>query len=148
MSSTLLAMKEIMEKNGMLEKHKQSKSNMDMGVAANVGNGKDSNQLITSQLASETTIYRNVLQMDNIGSEEGIKDSVDDPEITFKTPVKDSHKAMQNNSSSEEQVDTSDEMLDLEVDINEKFIADCAHEAAANREPGPHEKAADLIKQA
>ena len=60
-----------------------------------------------------------------------------DPEISFKnmgqvhTNQDFVEKANRDSSSSDEQIDTSDEMMEVggDVDIHDKFIADCAAEA-------------------
>ena len=81
---------------------------------------------------SETTIYHNALNR-TAGHTQV------DPEIMFKmkeTPLNDDQEDRQNNSSSsEDRIDTSDEFMD--VDINERFIADC--EAEARRRSGSRE---------
>ena len=50
-----------------------------------------------------------------------------DPEITFK--IDDKSKEHRNSSSSEEHIDTSDELMEVDLDINDRFIADCQEEA-------------------
>ena len=80
---------------------------------------------------SETTIYKNLLSK---GKQSSIEDVdvdfddlpvqiyVDDPEISFTV------KNIRESTSSEDQVDTSDEAIELN-ELNERFIADCAVEA-------------------
>ena len=64
---------------------------------------------------SETTIYHNLLDKEgNVNADAGCLDP-DDPEIIFK------HR---DSSSSEDQVDTSNELVDPE--IIDQFIADCS----------------------
>ena len=152
MSSTLLAMKEIMEKSGLLEQG--NKVALPQNEEENKGNEKE----FLSESYSETTIYKNALHKvnltdqvkDNEVSHElmEIEEDKDDPEISFKKQVNKEHRF---SSSSEEQIDTSDEL------INE-FIADCEREANNNGKtkemrasPGVssvHAKADDIIRQA
>ena len=97
---------------------------------------------------SETTIYRRVL--DKVKQSEVVVD----PEITFRIESKGDSKH-RNSSSSEERIDTSDEMMEVDdLDINECFIADCQAEANRGRlyqdapderEPNPAE---ELIRKA
>ena len=71
---------------------------------------------------SDTTIYHNVLQrIENNDEEVQV-----DPEITFRKNKRDS-------SSLEDKVDTSDEMIDMDLEINQRFIADCVNEASNQR---------------
>ena len=60
------------------------------------------------------TVYHNVLQQ--------IEDT-GNPVITFNTTPR--HKG---SSSSEDHIDTSDEMIKAEMEINEQFIVDCQKE--------------------
>ena len=60
-----------------------------------------------------------------------------DPEITFK--IDDKSKEHRNSSSSEERIDTSDELMEVDLDINDRFIADCKEEA--NRQQQAHQTA-------
>ena len=79
--------------------------------------GKNLDEVATSN--SETTIYHNVLRQANEN------EVVVDPEITFRV---EQNKNLRNSSSSEDHIDTSDEVLEVELDINDKFIADCQAE--------------------
>ena len=166
MSSTLLAMKQIMEKSGLLENTSagqgssqtaapaEGKRKHDKEKQKGKSNEKVSEQVTLGEATSETTIYKNVLQKE-VPARHSYIDSGDD-EVTFKTPTKAQFQTMQNNSSSDEQVDTSDELLEINMDFNEKFISDCAKEAAASRkesqlqekEPGPNERANEILRQA
>ena len=140
MSSTLLAMKEIMERNGML--------NMPNNEAKNKEKGEEiDNKQIPSSL-SETTVYQNALQrhiqMNSVPSrlseinknlrETDTREVQVDSEINFRvcTEQPDKNNRFSLSSDELEQVDTSDEMLELDnMDINDRFIADCAREAVA-----------------
>ena len=70
------------------------------------------------------------------------------PEITCNV-----NKQNRVSSSSEDQIDTSDELMEMEVDINECFIADCAQEAKRRKTSFPeqteqgHVSAAKMICQ-
>ena len=163
MSSTLLAVKQIMEKSGLLENTSagqgssqtaapaEGKRKHDKEKQKGKSNEKVSEQVTLGEATSKTTIYKNVLQKE-VPARHSYIDSGDD-EVTFKTPTKAQFQTMQNNSSSDEQVDTSDELLEIEMDFNEKFISDCAKEAAASRkesrlqekEPGPNERANEIL---
>ena len=102
---------------------------------------------------SDTTIYKNVLQkvpleVDNQAFIEPPAQYCpsEDPEITFKDQPGMGRNKQQISSSSEEQVDTSDEFANIEeMDINDRFIADCAREAEIRKRDN---KAAEMIKLA
>ena len=72
-----------------------------------------------SDKESEVTIYKDAVKKVSNDSNEFYQ-QMDDPEISFKT------KPNRESSSSEDRIDTSDEMM--EIDINEQFIADCEKE--------------------
>ena len=77
-----------------------------------------STQQFSDGLESEATIYKNAVEfVEN-------DDEMKDPEISFNYKNRDS-------TSSEEKVNTSDEFM--EVDVNERFIAECAREAANSK---------------
>ena len=118
MSSTLLAMKELMVQSGLTGKLQGDKEKT----------GRDN---LATESTSETMIYKNALKK---SSPNEIVEVID-AEVSFKVKGTD-----RNNSSSsdEDKIDTSDEMLELgevnEVNENvESFIADCAAEAARSR---------------
>ena len=82
--------------------------------------------------SSETTIYQCALQKEvspddklDVPQDDQIEIDVDS-EIAFRINQTEVNKIQRLSSSSDEQVDTSDEMLEIDVDINERFIADCA----------------------
>ena len=83
-----------------------------------MGNSPRKGKIDATTTNSETTIYQIILEKDSNHYD------TDDPEITFKTTEANSQAKLRDSTSSEDQIDTSDEML--EVDINERFIADCA----------------------
>ena len=117
MSSTLLAMKELMVKNGLtgeLEKINRK------------SNAGKSDHISAIQSSSETTIYKNALekQVNPLTTNEIAEEEVDS-EITFRVNKADISK-LRESSSSEDPIDTSDEMMDIDVcNVNENFIADC-----------------------
>ena len=77
--------------------------------------------------SSETTIYQDVLQEE---PEPDISDNEDDPEITFKV----GQKKLRESSSSDDRIDTSDELMEIDVgNVNDQFIADCASDAKRRR---------------
>ena len=77
-----------------------------------------------SDKESEVTIYKDMVKKVSNDSNETYQ-QIDDPEISFKT------KPNRESSSSEDRINTSDEMM--EIDINEQFIADCEKEARWQR---------------
>ena len=135
LSSTLLAMKELLTANNSNSMQQQrpetNNTTKEMGKTNNVGNKGDNVE--TSM--SDTTIYQNVLQKDKRVVEV-------DHEITLNIP--DDKRVMENcySTSSEEQdqVDMSDEMMVVEtVDIAEQFIVDCENEARRRKRGYPSE---------
>ena len=116
MSDTLLAVQQLIAQNGMMQNSKRA----DQGGHT----GKD--ELNSSN--SDTMIYQNVLskEVPNIPEDNEL-----DPEITFKVNC-----TKRDSSSSEDRIDTSDELMevDLDTEINNRFIADCAKEVQKHRE--------------
>ena len=105
LSSTVRAMQEMMKEKGILEefqhsiKSKKKKKNKKQNSHA--GESEDEN--------SDTTIYQEAMKGDNNFNEDA------DPEVSFKPPSQ-----RRISSSDEDQIDTSDELLDVD-----NFIADC-----------------------
>ena len=141
MSSTLLAMKEIMEKSGILD----TKDNSRKGSQKQIQNkGKNNSQVG----CGETTTFD--IQVDPEIVFEGKQVANDEGTVTN----------LQNaSSSSEEPVNSSNEIMEVDMDFNDRFIADCEREAAQMAKakedqwqivqgPGPKDKALDMIKQA
>ena len=152
LNSMLEVMKDFFLKGGFVSQNDHSgkeKTTTKCKVKEKRQQGKD---LITES-NSEVTIYHNVLDR--------IQDT-GDPEITFKPrsegreiPLETQKK--RDSSSSDEPIDTSDEMMD--VDINENFIADCEKEAGRGRDElmddnrsrdreNVHKQTGDIIKEA
>ena len=75
---------------------------------------------------SETTIYHNVLNR-VCSPEEKIVDS----EITFKINRKRLEMGRRDNTSSEDKNDTSDELMEVDDELNSRFIADCVSNVGA-----------------
>ena len=133
LSSSLNALREMMMKQQEKEKTPKKRSAGNFGGQAfdhdsveKHKDGKESNLLSTS----DTTIYHNILNRVN----EKEKDNSDkiqvDEDIVFKKNKQVAQN--RNSSSSEEPMDTSDEIMDMDVDLNivsECFIADCEQEA-------------------
>ena len=114
------------------------------------GEGKSKNSTgkhFTQNTNSDTTIYKNALDS-GINVTENIDD---DPEITFKVqqqPDDEFNKsAHRNSSSSEDRIDTSDELMEVDVNINEQFIADYRAEAEAARDRA-REQTNEIIREA
>ena len=151
MSSTLLAMKDLLVKNGIAlpgEKDKPGPSSDKNTADVERETGKE-----TIDTRSETTIYRNAL--DKIVT----RDEMVDSEITFRVwEVREKPEDFEQmgdkreSSSSEEPIDTSDELIEAELglDINDKFIADCVAEAkkmklAESKKMDPRVEAENMI---
>ena len=105
---------------------------MKQGMYSETGQSKARGQLLCKpssskgESSSSTTIYRNVLAKQvQEGQPEDVQ-SVDN-EITFCSP----NKVIRRESlSSEGQIDTSDELMEVDCDL---FIADCRQEAEQQR---------------
>ena len=122
MSSTLLAMKELLVKSGITDKT-DNQAGKKSSSKEKEGKGK-----VMSDARSETMVYENAL---NKVTEEN--DQIVDSEITFcirESSNQDEQLNKRESSSSEDRIDTSDELL--EVELNDNFIADCAAEAVVN----------------
>ena len=120
------AMEQLLLQQDMVEKQNPRREITPSTSKGRVHKGKDhedNQQFVESE--SELAIYHNALQkVNNTKSKQMGNIEVVDAEISFK------RRKQHDSSSSEEQINTSDELI--EVDINEKFIADCAREAAVN----------------
>ena len=101
---------------------------------------KRQGNLSSGSVLTDTTIYQNALNQ----NEEEQRTIDGDPEISFKIKsVKTTQgqsdqfdqegQKSQESSSSEDQVNTSEELMEIDMDINDHFIADCAAEAARGR---------------
>ena len=128
MSSTLLAMKELLVQQGIALPGRDSAKQQQSEKQLKRGESRGTQSIHTSE--SETTVYGNALkQMD--------REEIVDSEITFKVrnenenentlPGKREDK--RESSSLDEQIDTSDELIDVvgtDLDFCDKFIAECA----------------------
>ena len=136
LTDTLSVMKDFMLQNRIMTRplnHPEGKNQKDKDGTKRKG------QLTNpSQTNSDTTIYKNVLskigEPENQAKGNEVSDlnsgeDEDDPEVTFK--VRDErhpNTGVRDGSSLDEKIDTSDEMMEMDVDINERFIADCVKE--------------------
>ena len=140
LSSTLLAVTELISKGGIPASNIQSKQEE-----------KNPNGKHQSDTMSDTTIYDNALQ----------KIVQVDPEISFKEKIVEKEVQLEkevdkrDSTSSEEQIDTSDELI--EMDVHDKFIAECAAEASNRKRTYPytdeggqemHDRAETIIREA
>ena len=123
LQTSMKAMEQLLLQQDMVEKQNPRREITPSTSKGRVHKGKDhedNQQLVESE--SELTIYHNALQkVNNTKSKQMGNIEVVDAEISFK------RRKQHDSSSSEEQINTSDELI--EVDINEQFIADCAAEA-------------------
>ena len=128
LNSTVMAMKEMMCQKGILDEFEgQNKSSKRQNQDNGKGKTSDSDLQQSNDSNSVTTIYRAAVEQDvnrdqNLGKKVTLRD-VDDPEIVFRIERPEQKR---DSSSSEEQIDTSDELIDVD-----NFIADC--EASARR---------------
>ena len=121
LSSTVKAMQEIMREKGLLEEfeksqNKRKKKSTKEKRSHHHRSSKDNNACESEEENSDTMIYQEAVKADELECQET------DPEISLKLNSK------RESTSSEDQIDTSDEILDVD-----NFIADCARNAATNR---------------
>ena len=109
LSSSLKLMQDMMTEKGFF---KDNRSNKKKSKGQKGKSNK--NDLLSQTSSSETTIYKNAVKRIDTG----------DPEISFNLKQK------RDSSSSEDSIDTSDELIEIETDhdIHDKFIADCARQ--------------------
>ena len=132
LSSTLEVMKDFFIKGSLSlpsashsEKDESDGKEMDRKKA---GPGKE----IMVSSPSEVTVYHNVLQQ--------IEDT-GDPAITFN--MRPRHRG---SSSLEDHIDTSDEMIKVEMEINEQFIVDCQKEVRQSMDDADRHGANDVVR--
>ena len=119
LSDTVLTMQQIIMKN-----------------KEEAGAGKAGTNGINSSY-SDTTIYHNALarvsndQIQEYGEEAMTIDSTD-PEITFRLNKSQNRQS----SSSEEGINTSDELIEKDTEINDRFIADCEQQVRKSAKRG------------
>ena len=138
LTDTLQVMKNFMMKKGMFDELAPGPS-----TAKETATKRNGNALTLISSNSETTIYKNVLDKANQNTTEVVVD----PEISFKQVNETDPKLHDTvndvkDISSDEHIDTSDELMDIEGDaeLNKRFIADCASEArrrSAEKRPYP-----------
>ena len=119
-SNTLLAWQQIMMKNGLLatEGNKARTDNRQRNKNETTTKRTNEGEKILAVSNSDTTIYQNVL------NKQSTSEVIVDPEITFKRSdhfVDTENVKNRQSSSSEEIIDTSDELM--EVDVNDPFVA-------------------------
>ena len=105
-----------MIKKGFFDEPSSKKKESSKGQKSNQRKTGESNSQI-NHTDLDTTIYKDALE--KLSEEENMV--TNDPEITFNFKNRES-------SSSEDQIDTSDDLL-MEVDVHNQFIADCQAEA-------------------
>ena len=130
-SSTLKVMQDLMIKKGMFEEFQEiQKNHREKPHAAkrrasggNQNNGNDNLPNLNDSY-SETTIYKDVIKKESASF--NVSQQVD-PEITFNlNALKTNEKC--NSSSSDKQIDTSDDLIDVD-----NFIADCQAAAMGSK---------------
>ena len=128
LTSSLKIMQDMMMKRGLLDEQTSKESHgqrqKTQKTEVNPKGKKDSNGVDVATLVnseSDTTIYHKVVMPESTTQSQEKDYREVDSEVTFKI-VKEGQRV---STSSEEQIDTSDEMLDVDV---HRFIADCAQE--------------------
>ena len=131
LSSAFFEMKDIMKRVAQKEEQPERK-NTEQTRKRKIP-GKDVAMTISN---SDTTIYQNVL--DKVNQPEFM---AVDSEIEFRSHNQVANAERRESSSSEDKIDTSDELMEVGVgvDFNERFIADCAREAANSKRTSLHE---------
>ena len=128
LNSTIMAMKEMMRQKGILDEFEgQNKSSKRQNQDNGKGKTSDSDLQPSKDSNAVTTIYGAAVEQDvnrdqNLGKKVTLRD-MDDPEIVFRIERPEQKR---DSSSSEEQIDTSDELINVD-----NFIADC--KASARR---------------
>ena len=112
LSNAILVMQNMMTKMGYVQEDTKRTE------VSNKSKGKKGKQPENDESDnSDTTIYKNVVE------KELTYERVD-PEISFKEKPQN-----RDSTSSEDKIDTSYDLMEVDIDINERFIADCAAEA-------------------
>ena len=140
LSNSVLKMQEMLMKKGVLDTNDGKKSNSKGSENKKRNKKKDNTGEDNSQMdvvdrnenESDMTIYHNILEK---ATKTGNDDIIVDKEISFK------RSKLHDSTSSDEQIDTSDDLID--VDINQQFIADCAAAAAIKTKPGGGQSSQD-----
>ena len=118
LTSSVQVMQELMMRSSYVHQEpKQSTSSKPRDTGKNDSNQKEINLSDQTEALSETTIYKDAVHKQR---------EEDDPEISF------NFKNKRDSSSSEERIDTSDELM--EIDVNDQFIADCAKQAERQKQ--------------
>ena len=117
LSETIKAMKEVMTQKRIFEEFQDSQKKKRAAKGATEKpkrRASGGNHLFTNESCSDTTIYKEVIEK---------ADCQEDPEVSFKLNL-----TKRISSSSEEQVNTSDELMEVD-----HFIADCERNANQQR---------------
>ena len=113
----------------MMKQQKEKQGNALVTVSKGKKTDKNSQSaktgMVTEVSQSDMTIYQNFLEKIDDNNDGQINEVQVDPEITFKK----GKQTKRDSSSSEDHVDTSDDMIEMDVDFNDRFIADCEQEA-------------------
>ena len=118
LTSSVQVMQELMMRSGYAHQEpKPSTSSKPRDTGKNDSNQKESNLSDQTEALSETTIYKDAVHKQR---------EEDNPEISF------NFKNKRDSSSSEERIDTSNELM--EIDVNDQFIADCAKQAERQKQ--------------
>ena len=140
-STTLLVMQNMMLKKGMFDETNSGQQGGHTPQYDDKNKGKTKagklDPVSVNETGSNTTIYQNVLQQVARSGEETketepgfinaeIRDK-DDPEIVLNIKLPGTER--RESTSSEDKIDTSDELMEVDCD---KFIADCRAEAMRN----------------
>ena len=143
LSSSLQVMQELIVENGLLSSKQRKRS----------GQNSKGNVSFNSLGDSETTIYRDAIPPVDLTDQ---RNAVEQFEIPVNAEITFSVKNNRQSSSSEDKIDTSDEMIDIkadqgnnflrEVDTTDQFISDCAvvaMQAMKTRQPDKSRKQSD-----
>ena len=113
LSNAVLVMQNMMTTTGYIQDKESEKAKQSKGKTKNIASTN-----------SETMIYHDAV-------EKAVTYKRVDPEISFKEKDKN-----RDSTSSEDKIDTSDNLMEVEVDVNDRFIADCAAEAERQKLKG------------
>ena len=125
LTDTLKVMQNMMIKKGFFDEDKPKAKKKGKTTRKSRGKNIELNECNKSD--SRTTIYQNILQKKGNDGEPVFFSDPEDPEVQFKqNQVRES-----TSSEDRDQADTSDELMDMEM--SNRFIADCAAEAERRR---------------
>ena len=138
LADTLMVMKDLMTKKGFFDEGPGTSgvNKVPQMPVRKRKAGKGDSSIHEVNSMSEMTIYHNILDKQGEQGQEQFVMDPDDAEIVFR------QKENRESTSSEEQVNTSDETI-MEVDIHDQFIADCTAEAERRRSGNGREEFRD-----